>query len=45
MLELVQGEGGINIADKEFVLALRKLCDEKNLLLIIDEDPHTRFFV
>ncbi|MCM8780656.1 MAG: aspartate aminotransferase family protein [Candidatus Omnitrophica bacterium] len=37
MLELVQGEGGINVADKDFVLALRKLCDEKNLLLIIDE--------
>ena len=37
MLELIQGEGGINVADKEFVLALRKICDEKNLLLIIDE--------
>jgi len=37
MLELVQGEGGVNIADKDFVLALRKLCDEKNLLLIVDE--------
>ncbi|MDP1852723.1 MAG: aspartate aminotransferase family protein [Candidatus Omnitrophota bacterium] len=37
MLELIQGEGGINIAEKDFVLGLRKLCDEKNLLLIIDE--------
>jgi acetylornithine/N-succinyldiaminopimelate aminotransferase len=37
MLELIQGEGGINVADKNFVLGLRKLCDEKNLLLIIDE--------
>ncbi|MFH1440590.1 MAG: aspartate aminotransferase family protein [Candidatus Omnitrophota bacterium] len=37
MLELVQGEGGINIADKDFVLSLRKTCGEKNLLLIIDE--------
>jgi len=37
MLELVQGEGGINIASKEFVLGLRKLCDEKKLLLIVDE--------
>lgn len=37
MLELIQGEGGVNVASKEFVLALRKLCDEKNLLLIIDE--------
>lgn len=37
MLELIQGEGGINVAGKDFVLALRKLCNEKNLLLIIDE--------
>jgi acetylornithine/N-succinyldiaminopimelate aminotransferase len=37
MLELVQGEGGINIAGKDFVSGLRKLCDEKKLLLIIDE--------
>lgn len=37
MLELIQGEGGINIAEKDFVLGLRKLCDDKNLLLIIDE--------
>jgi acetylornithine/N-succinyldiaminopimelate aminotransferase len=37
MLELIQGEGGINVASKEFVLSLRKLCDERNLLLIVDE--------
>jgi acetylornithine and succinylornithine aminotransferases len=37
MLELVQGEGGINVAKKEFVEGLRKICDEKDLLLIIDE--------
>jgi len=37
MLELIQGEGGINVADKDFVLALRKICDEKRILLIIDE--------
>ncbi len=37
MLELVQGEGGINVADKKFVKDLRKLCDDKNLLLICDE--------
>ncbi len=37
MLELIQGEGGINVADKDFVLALRKICDEKKLLLMIDE--------
>ncbi len=37
ILELIQGEGGINIAKKDFVLGLRKLCDDKNILLIIDE--------
>ncbi len=37
MLELIQGEGGINVASKEFVLSLRKICDEKKLLLIVDE--------
>jgi acetylornithine/N-succinyldiaminopimelate aminotransferase len=37
MLELVQGEGGVNVASPDFVLGLRKICDEKKLLLIIDE--------
>ena len=37
MLELIQGEGGINVASREFVTGLRKLCDEKKLLLIVDE--------
>jgi len=37
MLELIQGEGGVNVAARDFVLALRKLCDEKKILLIIDE--------
>ena len=37
MLELIQGEGGVNVANQDFVLSLRKICDEKNLLLIIDE--------
>jgi acetylornithine/N-succinyldiaminopimelate aminotransferase len=37
MLELVQGEGGINVATQEYVRALRTLCDEKDLLLIVDE--------
>jgi predicted acetylornithine/succinylornithine family transaminase len=37
MLELVQGEGGVNIADKEYILELRKLCDQKDILLILDE--------
>ncbi|MFH1784576.1 MAG: aspartate aminotransferase family protein [bacterium] len=37
MLELIQGEGGINVADKGFVKEVRKLCNKHNCLLIIDE--------
>ncbi|MBI4430207.1 MAG: aspartate aminotransferase family protein [Candidatus Omnitrophica bacterium] len=37
MLEPVQGEGGIRVAGGEFLKGLRKLADEKNLLLIFDE--------
>jgi len=37
MLELIQGEGGINVAEKGFVLELRKICEQQNLLLIFDE--------
>ena len=37
MLEAVQGEGGVLPATEEFMQGLRALCDEKNLLLIVDE--------
>jgi acetylornithine/N-succinyldiaminopimelate aminotransferase len=37
MLELVQGEGGINVAAKEYVQAIRQICDEKKILLVLDE--------
>ncbi len=37
MLELVQGEGGINIASQEYISQLRKICDEKDMLLMVDE--------
>ncbi|MFH1355291.1 MAG: aspartate aminotransferase family protein [Candidatus Omnitrophota bacterium] len=37
MLELIQGEGGVNVADKDFVLELKRICVERNMLLIIDE--------
>ena len=37
MMELVQGEGGVNIADADYVKAIRKICDDKNILLIFDE--------
>ncbi len=37
MLEPIQGEGGVCVASREFLEGLRKLCDEKNMLLILDE--------
>jgi acetylornithine aminotransferase len=37
MLEMIQGEGGINIADIEFQRELRQLCDAQGWLLICDE--------
>ncbi len=37
ILETVQGEGGIYPADPGFLAAVRKLCDEKDILLILDE--------
>lgn len=37
MLEMVQGEGGINIADDAFQRELRAVCDERGWLLICDE--------
>lgn len=37
LLELVQGEGGIHIAQKEYIESIRALCDEKNILLLFDE--------
>ena len=37
MLEIVQGEGGINIADVEFQRGLRAFCDEQGWLLVCDE--------
>ncbi len=37
MLEPIQGEGGINVGSEEFITGLRKVCDEKRILLIFDE--------
>lgn len=37
LLEVVQGEGGINLGSPEYFQAVRKLCDEKGIMLIIDE--------
>jgi acetylornithine aminotransferase len=36
-LEVLQGEGGIRVADRDYVRALRRLCDERGWLLMIDE--------
>lgn len=37
VLEPVQGEGGFHIAPPEFLVQLRKICDEQGILLIADE--------
>ncbi len=37
MIEYIQGEGGVNVLDKEFVDALYELCAEKDILVIADE--------
>jgi len=37
LLEPLQGEGGVNIADASYLQAVRQLCDEHGLLLVLDE--------
>jgi acetylornithine/N-succinyldiaminopimelate aminotransferase len=37
MLEPVQGEGGVNLPSPDYFTGLRQLCDDKGLLLILDE--------
>jgi acetylornithine/N-succinyldiaminopimelate aminotransferase len=37
LLEPVQGEGGVYPASKEFLLGLRRICDQHGLLLMLDE--------
>ena len=37
MMELIQGEGGVMPLNKEYVKEVRKLCDEKDIILIVDE--------
>ncbi len=37
LLEPLQGESGVNPADAEFFVGIRRLCDERGILLIIDE--------
>lgn len=37
MVEPIQGEGGINLADDGYLAGLRRLCDDRGLLLVLDE--------
>lgn len=37
IMETVQGEGGIYPADADFLQGVRRLCDDKDILLILDE--------
>ena len=37
LIELVQGEGGVRIASREYLNGVRGLCDERGALLIVDE--------
>ncbi len=37
MMELIQGEGGVNPLQKDYVQAVAKLCAEKDWLLLVDE--------
>ena len=37
MIEPVQGEGGVHPATQEFMTGLREFCDEKGILLLLDE--------
>jgi acetylornithine/N-succinyldiaminopimelate aminotransferase len=37
MLELVQAEGGVHVADRAYMKSLRELCRERDILLIVDE--------
>jgi LysW-gamma-L-lysine/LysW-L-ornithine aminotransferase len=43
VLEAVQGEGGVHVARDEYLRGVRSLCDERGVLLIIDE-VQTGFF-
>ncbi len=37
MLEVVQGESGVHLCTDEYLMKVRRLCDEKDILLIFDE--------
>ncbi len=37
MIEPIQGEGGVHVAEKDFIEGLREICSRENILLIFDE--------
>ena len=37
LVEPIQGEGGVKVASREFLQGLRRACDEKGLMLVLDE--------
>lgn len=37
MIEMIQGEGGVNVLDAEYVAAVAAMCKEKDVLLVVDE--------
>ncbi len=37
LLEIVQGEGGVRVGDKDYFRQIRELCDSMGVMLIIDE--------
>ncbi len=37
IIETIQGEGGINVPSDEYLPAVRRICDERDVLLILDE--------
>ena len=37
LIELIQGEGGVNILDKEYVQTMYKICKQKKILFMVDE--------
>ena len=37
IIEIIQGEGGVRAADQNYLRSVRQLCDEKNILLVVDE--------
>jgi len=37
MIELIQGEGGVNSLDQEYVDSISEICKEKDILMIVDE--------